>query len=145
MCADACCKQTTGLQWALLRQPTVHRAVGSKQCCQVVRAVFQRGYIARREGKLAYVKGQHCFTWSVWNVSWLVWFFFFLPIQSCREREGNHQSAKRARLSEKCFWATEEEEQRKETLPPFSLQKRKRQPSPKPSCTTLLSMPRVLC
>lgn len=44
--------------------------------------------------------------------------WFFLLIQGCREREGNRQSPKWAHLSEKCFWATEEKEQRKEILLP---------------------------
>lgn len=76
---------------------------------------------------------------SVWErVSVLPWEFlqcllsclwFPLLIQGCRQREGNRQSAERARLSEKCFWAAEEKEQRKEILPPAPQKTPPKQPN----------------
>lgn len=35
------CRQTTALEWALLWHPAVHRAVGSKQYCQVSEQLFK--------------------------------------------------------------------------------------------------------
>lgn len=118
MCADACCRQTTALQWVCSGR-VVQGAVGSRRCCQVGENSFSE--------RACCWKGRQVSVWE--RVSVLHWkclqclltcLWFPLLIQGCRQREGNCQSAERARLSEKCFWAAEEKEQRKEILPPPS-------------------------
>lgn len=130
MCADACCRQTTALQWAL--QPAVHRAVGSKRHCQVSESSFAKSVLLEGEASQCVWKGVSA-SLDFLNVSWFVYDFFFLLIQGCREREGNYQSPKWARLSEKCFWATEEKEQCKEVIPP-PLLKIPQTPKNDPTC-----------
>lgn len=143
MCADACCRQTTALQWALLWQPAVHKAVGSKRYCQVSESSFSKSVCCWKGRKVSvyervsvlHLKSLKCL---------LTCLLFFLLIQGCREREGNRQSPKWACLSEKCFWATEEKEQRKEIpRPPVPSPKSQNNPKPqtttKPVCTALLN------
>lgn len=139
-----CC---TGVGWPTLPSANVLPSHGLDKCVQmpvVGKQQLYNGFAqaewfreqweaggAAKSVKTAFQERACCWKGrqlSVWErVSVLHWKFlqclltclwFPLFIQGCRQREGDRQSAERARLSEKCFRAAEEKEQRKEILPP---------------------------
>lgn len=151
-----CC---TGVGWLTLPSANVLPSHGLDKCVQMPVVGKQQLYngfaqaewfreqweagSAAKSVKTAFQERACCWKGrqlSVWErVSVLHWKFlqclltclwFPLFIQGCRQREGDRQSAERARLSEKCFRAAEEKEQRKEILPPPPQKTPPKEPNP---------------